>query len=105
MLKEFDDKNWESEIKQEPVTICQMSAHWCSPCKSLKILMEKLSDEYKDKANFYYGDVEEGAINTASALGIRGVPSTICWKKGIEVDRLVGNPGEQKVREFLDKNI
>jgi len=43
MLKEFDDKNWESEIKQESVTICQMSAHWCSPCKSLKILMEKLS--------------------------------------------------------------
>ena len=82
-----------------------MSAHWCSPCQSLKVVMEKLSDEYKDRANFYYGDVEEGAINTASASGIRGVPSTICWKKGVEVDRLVGNPGEAKVREFLEKNI
>tara|TARA_B100001063_G_C16647058_1_gene493919 strand:- start:651 stop:968 length:318 start_codon:yes stop_codon:yes gene_type:complete len=105
MLKEFEDKNWETEIKEESVTICQMSAHWCSPCQSLKVVMEKLSDEYKDRANFYYGDVEEGAINTASASGIRGVPSTICWKKGVEVDRLVGNPGEAKVREFLDKNI
>jgi len=26
-------------------------------------------------------------------------------KLGVEVDRLVGNPGEAKVKEFLDKNI
>tara|TARA_X000001036_G_C20608980_1_gene778214 strand:+ start:299 stop:649 length:351 start_codon:yes stop_codon:yes gene_type:complete len=104
MLIEFKDENWE-KIKEEPITIGQMSAHWCMPCKSLKIVMEKLSEEYKDKATFYYGDVEEGAINVASSLGIRGVPSTIIWKKGIEVDRLVGNPGEAKVKEFLDKNI
>ena len=66
MLKEFEDKNWDS-IKEEAVTVGQMSAHWCSPCQVLKKVMEKLSEEYKDKANFYYGDVEEGAINTASS--------------------------------------
>ena len=104
MLVEFEDKNWDS-IKEEAVTIGQMSAHWCSPCQVLKKVMEKLSEEYKDKATFYYGDVEEGAINTASSLGIRGVPTTIIWKKGIEIDRLVGSPGEAKVKEFLEKNI
>ena len=35
--------------------------------------MDKLSNEFKDKANFYYADIEDGGINTGSVAGIRGV--------------------------------
>jgi thioredoxin-like negative regulator of GroEL len=38
-------------------------------------------------------------------MGIRGVPSTIIFRRGVEVDRLVGNPGEVKVREWISSNI
>jgi thioredoxin 1 len=71
----------------------------------LSPVLDKLSNDYEGKASFYYADVEEGGINTGSAMGIRGVPSTICFKRGVEVDRMVGFPGETKVKEFLDKNI
>jgi thioredoxin 1 len=37
--------------------------------------MDKLADEYKEKAGFYYADIEDGGINTGSAAGIRGVPT------------------------------
>ena len=104
MIKEFLDENLE-KIKEEPATVNIMSASWCSPCKSLKIVMDKLSEEYKDRATFYRGDVEEGAINFASSIGVRGVPTTTIMKKGVEIDRMVGNPGEAKVKEFLDKNL
>ena len=104
MINEFLDENLE-KIKEEPVTVNIMSASWCSPCKSLKIVMDKLSEEYKDRATFYRGDVEEGAINFASSIGVRGVPTTTIMKKGVEIDRMVGNPGEAKVKEFLDKNL
>jgi len=104
MLNEFLDENLE-KIKEEPVTVNIMSASWCAPCQSLKIVMDKLSEEYKDRATFYRGDVEEGAINFASSIGVRGVPTTTIMKKGVEIDRMVGNPGEVKVKEFLDKNL
>ena len=104
MLNEFLDENLE-KIKEEPVTVNIMSASWCAPCQSLKIVMDKLSEEYKDRATFYRGDVEEGAINFASSIGVRGVPTTTIMKKGAEIDRMVGNPGEAKVKEFLDKNL
>ena len=39
---------------------------------------------------FLYADIEEGGINTASIAGVRGVPTVIIYKKGIEVDRKVG---------------
>ena len=67
-------------------------------------MLEQLSENYSS-CKFYYGDVEEGAINTGSAMGIRGVPSTIIFRKGVEVDRLVGFPGPAKVKEFLDNSI
>ena len=67
--------------------------------------MDKLAVEYKDKAGFYYADIEDGGINTGSAAGVRGVPTVIIYKKGVEVDRIVGGVPESNMKEFLDKNI
>ena len=73
MLINFKDEDFEKKIKSEEISICQFSASWCNPCKSLKPILDKLSDTYKDKAqNWFYCDVEDGAINTGSAMGIRG---------------------------------
>ena len=106
MLENFSDEQFENKVKKEEVSIIQFSASWCGPCKTLKPIMDKLSEEYSDK-NFYmaYADIEDGGINTGSAMGIRGVPTTIIFKRGVEVDRLVGNPGEKTVREFVSKNV
>ena len=105
MLIDFKDEDFENKIKNEDVSILQFSATWCKPCKVLRPVMEKLSEEYKDRANFYYGDIEDGAINTGSAAGIRGVPTVIIYKKGVEVDRKVGGVPESHMKEFLEKNI
>ena len=104
-MENFLDEYFDSKIKQEDISVIQFSAAWCGPCKSLKPIMDKLSVEYKGKANFYYADIEEGGINTGSAAGIRGVPTVIIYKKGIEVDRKVGGVPESHMKEFLDKNI
>ena len=60
MLIDFKDEQFETQIKNEEVSIVQFSAEWCMPCKSLRPIMEKFSDNYKDKANFYYADIENG---------------------------------------------
>ena len=106
MLENFSDEQFESKVRKEEVSIIQFSASWCGPCKSLRPIMEKISEEYSYKKYFWaYADIEDSGINTGSAMGIRGVPSTIIFKKGIEIDRLVGNPGEQAVRDFIKNNV
>ena len=105
MLVDFKDEDFENKIKKEDISVIQFSASWCSPCKALKPVMDKLSDEYKDRANFYITDIEDSGINTGSAAGIRGVPTVIIYKKGIEIDRKVGGVPESHMKEFLDKNI
>jgi len=106
MLIEFKDEDFENKIKKEDVSVIQFSAAWCGPCKNLKPIMDKLSEteEFKDK-KFYIADIEEGGINTGSVAGIRGVPTVIIYKKGVEVDRKVGGVPESNMKEFLEKNI
>ena len=105
MLIDFKDEDFENKIKNEDVSVIQFSAAWGGPCKTLKPVMDKLSDEYKDKAGFYYADIEDGGIKTGSAAGIRAVPTVIIYKQGVEVDRKVGGVPEGNMREFLEKNI
>ena len=105
MLVNFKDEDFENKVKKEEISVIQFSAAWCGPCKVLKPVMDKLSNEFKDKANFYYADIEDGGINTGSAAGIRGVPTVIIYKKGVEVDRKVGGVPESNMKEFLNKNI
>ena len=104
MLNEFNDSMFE-DFKNEDVSVVQYSAAWCGPCKTLKPIMDRLALEYKDRADFFYGDIENAAINTASAAGIRGVPTVIIYKGKIEVDRKVGGVPEAAMKEFLDNNI
>ena len=104
MLKEFNDSMFE-DFKNESVSVVQYSAAWCGPCKTLKPIMDRLALEYKDRANFFYADIENAAINTASAAGIRGVPTVIIYKGKTEVDRKVGGVPEAAMKEFLDNSI
>jgi len=106
MLKEFNDDMFEG-FKDEDISVVQYSATWCGPCKILKPIMDRLasSEEYKDRAKFYYADIENSAINTASSAGIRGVPTVIIYRKGQEVDRKVGGVPESDMRKFLDDSI
>ena len=105
MLIDFKDEDFEDKIKNEDVSVIQFSAAWCGPCKTLKPVMDKLADEFKGKAGFYYADIEDSGINTGSAAGIRGVPTVIIYKKGVEISRKVGGVPEGQMKEFLDENI
>jgi thioredoxin 1 len=105
MLIDFKDEDFENKIKNEDASVIQFSAAWCGPCKTLKPVMDKLAVEFKGRAGFYYADIEDAGINTGSVAGIKGVPTVIVYKKGIEVDRKVGGVPEGHMKEFLDKNI
>ena len=105
MLIDFKDDDFIEKIKNEERSVIQFSASWCGPCRVLKQIMEKLSDEFKDKCNFYYADIDNNAVNTATSAAVRGVPTVIIYSKGEEKFRMVGASSEKHVRDFLNKGL
>ncbi len=103
MLISFKDSDFETKVKNEEVSIIQFSASWCAPCRVVKPIMEKLSDEFKN-IKFFYADIDEDAINTASSAAVRGVPTIVIYRKGVETSRKVGGDSEQNLRAWLTEH-
>ena len=76
------------------VTMVDLGAHKCIPCKMMAPIIAELQKEYKARASIIFIDVWEHR-EQAQRFGIRGIPTQIFYDMaGREVGRHVG---------FLDK--
>jgi thioredoxin 1 len=64
-------------------------------------IVEEIANEYGDRLKVAKMDVDANP-NTPGQLGIRGIPTLILFKEGVEAKRLVGyRPKEAMVEELL----
>ncbi len=105
-LKLLTDENFNKEVKESgKASIVQFSADWCSPCRTLKPIMEEISNEMSDKLNFFYMDIDSSP-NVPTLFTIRGVPTLIIFDKNGEQKNLkVGFSTKSNVKSFIEENI
>lgn len=96
----LDDTNFEDEITQhEGLSVIDMWAPWCAPCRALGPIIEELSNERID--------VKVGKINIddnpelAVRFHVTSVPTILFIKNGVEVGRQIGI----LAKNMLDKRI
>jgi thioredoxin len=77
-------------------------ADWCMPCRALSPIIEELAQEFKGRVRFGRLNVDE-CKETASRLGIRGIPTLLFFSEGKKLNELVGNQPKDKVRNELFK--
>ncbi|VFQ43274.1 thioredoxin family protein [Desulfoluna butyratoxydans] len=76
------------------VTMLDLGAHKCVPCKMMAPILDELQKEYEGKAAIVFIDVWKNK-DVAKKYGIRAIPTQIFYdKSGNEVKRHVG---------FMDK--
>lgn len=64
-------------------------APWCRPCHAFSPVFERASEELAGKVVFAKLNTEQQPL-AASAYGIRGIPTLIVYKGGVEADRRSG---------------
>jgi thioredoxin 1 len=70
------------------ITIKHYTASWCMPCKQLKPIMREILLK-RPNVNYKLIDVDNNP-DEASMYGVRGVPTVIFMKDGVEVNRITG---------------
>jgi len=100
MELEITNDNFEEILKNNELTVVDFWAPWCSPCKVLGPIIEELADDNKD-VTIGKMNVDDNTTKAAS-FGIRGIPTTIFFKNGEEVDRMVGMHSKVEFQVKID---
>jgi thioredoxin 1 len=101
----FADDLKPAEIPPVPtpglVTMVDLGAKKCIPCKMMAPILEELQEEYAGLASIVFIDVWEHR-EQAQRFGIRSIPTQIFYdKQGKEVTRHVGFMSKEDIIETL----
>lgn len=100
MALELNDANIDDTINNNKITIIDFWAAWCGPCKLLGPVIEELA---KDNAGIAIGKLDVDANNeTAKKFGIRGIPTVLFYKDGVQVHKLIGYQPKESIQKIID---
>lgn len=105
MAKEVTRENLEGVLKEKNITVLDFWAPWCGPCKMLSPIIDMLHEDNGDK-QVTIGKVNvDEAGEVASKYQVRGVPTVIFFKDGVELQnkRIVGYKGKEEYQKVINE--
>ena len=89
-VRELSKETFETEVlEHRGLTLIDFWAPWCAPCRALLPILEELARHYDGRVLIAKLNVDDDP-HRAVAMGVRGVPTVIFLRNGVEVDRVVG---------------
>ena len=83
------------------LTMLEFTAAWCAPCRLMAPVLEAIATEYDGKLRVMQLDADSNQATTVQ-LGVRGLPTTLLFRDGEIVDRIIGAVPIARVRERVD---
>ena len=84
-----DETEFDSLLKSESLLVVDCTATWCGPCKLVAPLIDRLADDYRDRAQVFKLDMDSNKP-VAKRFGIRSIPAVMVFKQGKLIETLVG---------------
>jgi thioredoxin 1 len=104
-IKHITDASFEADVlKSDKPVLLDFWAEWCGPCKQIAPILEDLAKEYDGKLVIGKLDVDKNTAVSAK-FGIRGIPTLILFKNGVEIAKKVGGMPKAAIASFIDSNI
>lgn len=103
-MKQLNEAQFNELILGSKPVVCDFFATWCGPCKMLAPVLEDVSAEYAEKAEFVKVDVDEAPALSAK-YGIMSIPFVAIFKNGQMAAKSVGFMPKGEVKRFLDGNL
>ena len=92
-------------IDNKKTFVVDLYADWCSPCKIVSPIIDKLLQKYIDRLVIGKLDIEQNPL-TPSKFNVRGIPTVLFFKNGELIDTQVGASTEivydEKIQNLLN---
>lgn len=102
MAVNVTDSNYK-EFTSTGVSLVDVWAPWCGPCRVVGPIIDELSNEYDNvRIGKLNADENEG---TLKELEIRSIPTIIIYKDGEIVEKHTGMIQKSQLKSLIDKHL
>ena len=99
-----DETEFKSLLATEASVVVDCTATWCGPCKLVAPLIDRLADEYVDRAKVFKIDLDANNF-IAKQFGITSIPTVLFFKQGNLVETLVGVKSYAEFSAALERSL
>lgn len=99
-----DETEFDSLLAAESLLVVDCTATWCGPCKLVAPIVDKLADNYGDRAKIFKLDIDANKP-IAKRFGLRSIPAVMFFKQGELVETLVGVKPYEEFSSAIEKHI
>ena len=104
MVTQLNTEKFDELLKGEKPVVCDFFATWCGPCKMLAPVMEQMSEEFAEKAEFIKVDIDDN-MELSVRYGIMSIPLVVVFKNGGVAAKSLGYSTKSEMQEFLKENL
>jgi thioredoxin 1 len=99
------DENFGENVlnSQKPVLVDFWSS-WCTPCKFLAPILEKVLKDFEDKIIFAKLNIDDAPL-TANNYQIQQIPTVMLFKEGKPISFFIGVQKEDIIKQWIEENI
>ncbi|ELS46611.1 thioredoxin [Microcystis aeruginosa] len=99
-----NETEFDSLLKSESLLVVDCTATWCGPCKLVAPLIDRLADDYRDRAKVFKLDLDSNKL-VAKRFGIRSIPAVMVFKQGELIETLVGVKPYEEFTEAVERQL
>lgn len=96
--------SFDEAIAADKPVVVDFWAEWCGPCRMIAPVLDELAGDYEGKATVAKVNVDENQ-ELAGRFGITSIPNIKIFKKGVEVENIVGATPKATLQAAIERHL
>jgi thioredoxin 1 len=99
-----DETEFDSLLTAESLLVVDCTATWCGPCKLVAPLIDRLADEYGDRAKVLKLDLDRNKP-VAKRFGLKSIPAVLFFKQGKLMETVLGVKTYEEFTAAVERHL